>query len=338
MIELKHSDVVFNEAAHTYTKGAEKLSGITSLIHSVLRLGVYPKADQETIEVRIPRAGYYGKCVHEAIRMFNDTGIDVTEFPEKEHQTKHYGLQIFPGHDVSEELENYKQMLTNGRKTIASEFTVSFGQYASQIDAVWEDSEGVYLVDYKTNNLDYYPGKAAGLKQYLSWQLSCYAVMFEQQTGIKVKGLYGIWLRHEDKELWQIDRQPDEQVTCLLKTVAIPQDDGTFVYLNSEMQVEETTEVVATAQDIAAPANIIKAVADLLRAEKAAKDMKERLRELMEQNGVTKFECDEFTATIGKPSVSTSFDSKAFKKDHADLFSQYTKEISKKGSFTLKLK
>ena len=65
MIELKHSDVVFNEAAHTYTKGAEKLSGITSLIHSVLRLGVYPKADQETIEVRIPRAGYYGKCVHE---------------------------------------------------------------------------------------------------------------------------------------------------------------------------------------------------------------------------------------------------------------------------------
>lgn len=338
MIELKHSDVVFNEAAHTYTKGAEKLSGITSLIHSVLRLGVYPKADQETIEVRIPRAGYYGKCVHEAIRMFNDTGIDVTEFPEKEHQTKHYGLQVFPGHDVSKELENYKLMLTNGRKNIASEFTVSFGQYASQIDAVWEDAEGVCLVDYKTNNLDYYPGKAAGLKQYLSWQLSCYAVMFEQQTGIKVKGLYGIWLRNDESTLWQIDRQPDEQVTCLLKTVAIPQDDGTFVYLNSEMQVEETTEVVATAQDIAAPANIIKAVADLLRAEKAAKDMKERLRELMEQNGVTKFECDEFTATIGKPSVSTSFDSKAFKKDHADLFSQYTKEISKKGSFTLKLK
>jgi hypothetical protein len=155
MIELKHSDVVFNEAAHTYTKGAEKLSGITSLIHSVLRLGVYPKADQETIEVRIPRAGYYGKCVHEAIRMFNDTGIDVTEFPEKEHQTKHYGLQVFPGHDVSKELENYKLMLTNGRKNIASEFTVSFGQYASQIDAVWEDGDGVYLVDFKTNNLDY---------------------------------------------------------------------------------------------------------------------------------------------------------------------------------------
>lgn len=338
MIELKHSDVVFNEDAHTYTKGAEKLSGITSLIHSILRLGVYPKADQETIEVRIPRAGYYGKCVHEAIRMFNDTGIDVTEFPEKEHQTKHYGLQVFPGHDVSKELENYKQMLTNDRKNIASEFTVSFGQYASQIDAVWEDGDGVYLVDFKTNNLDYYPNKSAGLKQYLSWQLSCYAVMFEQQTGIKVKGLYGVWLRHDESALWSIDRQPDEQVICLLNTVVIPQGDGTFDYLNDAMQVDETTDVIATAQDIAAPANIIKAVANLLRAEKAAKDMKERLRELMEQNGVTKFECDEFTATIGKPSVSTSFDSKAFKKDHADLFSQYTKEISKKGSFTLKLK
>lgn len=338
MIELKHSDVVFDETTHTYTKGGQKLSGITSLIHSVLRLGVYPKADDETLEVRIPRAGYYGSCVHEAIRMFNDTGIEATEFPEKEHQTKHFGSQVFPAHDVSKELENYKLMLTNDRKNIASEFTVSFGQYASQIDAVWEDGDGVYLVDFKTNNLDYYPNKSAGLKQYLSWQLSCYAVMFEQQTGIKVKGLYGVWLRHDESALWSIDRQPDEQVICLLNTVAIPQGDGTFAYLNDAMQVEETTEVIATAQDIAAPANIIKAVADLLRAEKAAKDMKERLRELMEQNGVTKFECDEFTATIGKPSVSTSFDSKAFKKDHADLFSQYTKEISKKGSFTLKLK
>jgi len=338
MIELKHSDVVFDETTHTYTKGGQKLSGITSLIHSVLRLGVYPKADDETLEVRIPRAGYYGSCVHEAIRMFNDTGIEVTEFPEKEHQTKHFGSQVFPAHDVSKELENYKLMLTNGRKNIASEFTVSFGQYASQIDAVWEDGDGVYLVDFKTNNLDYYPNKSAGLKQYLSWQLSCYAVMFEQQTGIKVKGLYGVWLRHDESAFWSIDRQPDEQVICLLNTVAIPQGDGTFAYLNDAMQVEETTEVIATAQDIAAPANIIKAVADLLRAEKAAKDMKEHLRELMEQNGVTKFECDEFTATIGKPSVSTSFDNKAFKKDHADLFSQYTKEISKKGSFTLKLK
>ena len=40
--DLKQSAVVFDEATHTYRRGDEKLSGITSLIHDVLQLGVYP--------------------------------------------------------------------------------------------------------------------------------------------------------------------------------------------------------------------------------------------------------------------------------------------------------
>ena len=338
--DLKQSEVVFNELAHTYLRGDTELSGITGLIHAVLLLGVYPDASDYVKKVQIPKAGYYGTCVHKSIQTWDELGIEMTQFPKKEHPT----AGILPAQDVSAELAYYRKVKPRKCKTIANEFTVDYGNFASQIDCVWGDEDGnIYLVDHKTNNLDYYPGGAEGLKEYLSWQLSCYAVMFEQQTGLKVKGLFGNWLRKGAGELWRIERKPDEQVQKLLSTEIHKQDWGGFTYYNPEMQVTaakvEEVKPVATATDaLAVPVDVVSAITALLRAEKAAKAMKEKLRELMEAAGVSKWECPEFTATIGKPSETTTFDSKAFKADHPDLYEQYIKTTTRKGSFTQKLK
>lgn len=336
--QLTKSRVRFDELTHQYWRGEQELSGITGLIHSVLRLGVYPTADQYTQEVTIPRKGYYGKCVHQAIETYERLGIDATLYPGKTVYTKHYDYVQYPAHDVSTELQAYKDM--KGDFTcLAVEFLVDYGRYASCIDAIWLDKEGnIYLVDHKTNNINYYPGKVEGLKLYLSWQLSCYAVMFEAQTGLKVAGLLANWITEDAHEQWVIERQPDEQVIALLNTAAELRKDGAWAYTNEEMQVADTTPVVATQTDLAVPQEITAAIANLLHAEKAAKLMKERLRELMEQNGITKWECDEFTATIGKASSSTSLDSKALKAAEPEIYDRYTRTIEKKGSFTLKLK
>lgn len=343
-IMLKTSEVVFNEEQHTYHRGEEQLSGITGLIHSVLQLGVYPDAPERVKQINIPKAGFYGSCVHHAIQSYELLGDEMAEtlFPGKMHQTKDYGEVEFPTQDVHTELESYKTVKDKMVMTsLASEYTVDFGSYASQIDGVWLNEDGdIYLVDYKTNNLDYYPGKAEGLQEYLSWQLSCYAFMFERlNPGLKVKGLIGLWLRGDDHQQWVIKRQPDEQVEKLLNTVALLGEDG-WAYFNEEMQVESRNEVATQATtDLAVPVEITTAIAGLLRAEKIAKQMKERLRELMEQNGVTKWECDEFTATIGKASVSTTFDMDRFKDNHRDLYEEYyTKKTQKKGSFRITAK
>lgn len=331
---------MFDEATHTYRLGDRELSGITGLIHAVLLLGVYPDASDFVKKVQIPKAGYYGTCVHKAIQAWDELGIEMTQFPEKEHPT----AGMLPAQDVSAELAYYRKIKPRTCKTIASEFTVSYGNFASQIDAIWCDNEGgIYLVDHKTNNLDYYPGGAEGLKEYLSWQLSCYAFMFEKQTGLKVKGLLGNWLRKGAGELWRIERKDDVQVRMLLSTEIHKQEWGGFTYFNPEMQVfaekvEEVKPVATTTDALAVPADVVSAITTLLRAEKAAKAMKERLRELMEAAGVTKWECPEFTATIGKPSETTTFDAKAFQADHPDLYEQYLKTTTRKGSFTQKLK
>ena len=337
--DLKQSEVVFNEDTHSYLRGDAELSGITGLIHAVLLLGVYPDASDFVKKVQIPKAGYYGTCVHKAIQAWDELGIELTQFPEKEHPT----AGILPSQDVSAELAYYRKVKPRNVKTVASEFTVDYLNFASQIDAVWCDEENnIYLVDHKTNNLDYYPGGAEGLKEYLSWQLSCYAVMFEHQTGLKVKGLLGNWVRKGAGELWRIERKPDELVKKLLSTDIMPDGNGRFVYLNQEMQVyaEKVEEVKPTESDssLVVPSDVVTAIATLLKAEKAAKAMKEKLRELMEAAGVSKWECDQFTASIGKASESTTFDSKAFQADHPDLYKQYLKKTTRKGSFTQKLK
>lgn len=338
--ELKQSAVVFDEATHTYRLCDAELSGITGLIHSVLQLGVYPDASDYVKKVQIPKAGYYGTCIHKAIQMYEDLGIEMTKFPEKPHPT----AGMLPAQDVSIELDTYKRLKPKKLRVIATEFTVSFGMFATQIDSVLADEfDNIYLDDHKTNNLDYYPGGKEGLQEYLSWQLSTNAVMFERQTGLNVKGLYADWLRKGAGELWRIERKPDELVLKLLSTEIVKQEWGGFSYFNPEMQVfaakvEEVKPVATTTDALAVPVDVVSAITALLRAEKAAKAMKEKLRELMESAGVSKWECPEFTATIGKPSETTTFDSKAFQADHPDLYEQYLKTTTRKGSFTQKLK
>ena len=339
---LNMSDVIFNEEQHSYWRGEERLSGITSLIHSVLRLGIYPDADPKVEQVFIPRAGYHGTCVHHAIQTLETLGVEETQFPAVEHETKDFGTVIFPEQDVKPELEGYKQFLDkHGLHCVATEYTVDYGQYASQIDSVDEnDAKDIYIVDFKTNNVDAYPGGKGGLKAYLSWQLSSYAFMFERKNpDKKVKGLIGLWLKGDKWEAWVIERQPDERVKCLLETTALPADNG-FIYINPEMQVEETAvvEVVATPEDLAVSTDVTKAIADFLRAEKLAKQMKEQLRQIMEQNNVQKFECDDFVASIGKSSTRKGFDQERFKTDHPELYKEYITTSEVRGKFTIKEK
>lgn len=337
---LNMSSVVFNEETHSYRRGEEQLSGITSLIHSVLRLGVYPEADEMVKQIMIPRKGYHGTCVHHAIQALETLGIEEVNYPAIEHETRDFGIVVFPEQDVQPELDGYKQFIEKtGLRCIASEYTVDYGQYATQIDGVDENaSNDIYLVDYKTNNIKAYPGGKEGLQEYLSWQLSCNAFMFELlNPGKKVKGLIGLWLEGNKWEKWDIVRQPDDKVKCLLDTAALPSDKG-FVYVNTAMQVEETVEVVATEKDLAIGQDFIGEVVKILEYEAKAKELKDQLRAMMEKNGVTKFECDLFSASIGKPSKREDFDKKAFQEANPELYKEYLKTTNVKGKFTLKLK
>lgn len=361
MIKFKKSPVVFDEDSHTYMLDGKPLSGITGLIHSILGLGVYPEADDYVKDFVIPKAGSRGTAIHHAIQAYDQLGIKQT----RQLVTTHYGskerdnIQIREEEwDVTDELESYiRHMQEYGFEPLFNELTVSDNsKYASQIDNGWlkKDTLGIWLIDTKSNNIELYPlcgyfvpnyfthGESA-LKEYLSWQLSVYAVLFEEENpGVKVEGLACNWLRKSEDAFWIIERKPDNLVKELLRSECLHTDNG-HVYFhpdlsvfgigcNTPVKVEEKTPV--------APEDVVVYVAGLIKQKKEIDDKldeaKKGLRMAMEQHGVKTADFGVFKATIAADSKKTLFDTARLKKEHPEIYKQYATERTQKGSFTIK--
>lgn len=348
-IKLIKSPVEFDEGLHRYALGDKRLMGITGLIHSVLELGVYPDASDFVKNTAIPRAGQYGSAVHKAIELYDDLGIKETTYPNT------FGDEDW---DVSRELESYIRH-RQGFIPLANEYTVSDNfQYASQIDNVWlrESTCGIWLADTKTNNLNYYPldgygipnyfaNHEDGLKEYLSWQLSVYAVLFERQNpGLKVEGLCANWLRKGDAAFWVIERKPDEAVLELLKAVWYESFDGSIVYEHPDrkhLHPQLGQRPTSDAESIL-PEDMIAYVSKLLKQKQHIDSELDRvkplLREAMEKRGLKSWNAGLFKTSICADTERRAFDTKRFEKDHPEFAAEYFIKKPVKGSFKLSLK
>lgn len=359
-MQFKQSPVIFDEDSHSYQLDGKRLTGITGLIHSILGLGVYPEADDYVKDFIIPRAGSRGTAIHHAIQTYDQLGIRQTaqivrtRYGCRERNNIEYKDEVW---DVSQELDNYIRHL-NGFEAVANELTVSDNEkYASQIDNVWrrKDTGGIWLVDTKSNNISLYPlcgyynptffnSGTEALQEYLSWQLSIYAELFEAENpGVKVEGLACNWLRKDQAAFWVIKRKPAELVKELLTTEYFFTDNGP-VYLHHDQSVFGINpNLPATAEESVSsivPQDVITYVADLIALEKQTKEKleeaKKALRMAMEQHGIKTWDSGMFKATIAADSERATFDTAQFKKDYPDLYKQYTTRKTTKGGFTLK--
>lgn len=353
MIQFKQSPVIFDEEAHSYMLGEKRLLGITGLIHSILGLGVYPEADPYVRDFLIPKAGSRGTAIYHAIQTYDELGIRQTIQSVNTRQGDRYEVMEW---DVSRELDNYIRHL-NGFVPLANELTVSDNdKYASQIDNVWQrvSTNGIWLVDTKSNNLDRYPlcgyfnpayfnNREDALKEYLSWQLSIYAELFEAENpGLKVEGLACNWLRQDRAAFWVIERKSSELVRELLSTEYMFTDNGPVYFHHDQSVFGITPNLPATNQETIpiVPEDVISYVADLIKLEQETKakldEAKKALRMAMEQHGIKSWDSGMFKATIAADSIRATFDSARFKKDHPDLYDQYVTNKPTKGGFTLK--
>lgn len=360
MIELKQSPVVFDEDSHSYYLKDKRLSGITGLIHSILGLGVYPEANDYVKDFTIPRAGSRGTAIHHAIQTFDQIGIkQTTQTVRTRYGCYERGNIQYKDDewDVSQELNNYIRHL-QGFKALANELTVSDNKrYASQIDNVWLriKTNGIWIVDTKTNNLDLYPlcgyynpryftSGVQALQEYLSWQLSIYAELFEAENpGIQVEGLACNWLRKDKSAFWVIERKPSELVWELLSSEYIFTDNGP-VYFHPNLQVFGIGVNVPTVKEdkVIIPTDVVDYMARLLKTVKDAEakltEAKTALREAMTKHEIKKYDFGPFTATLSVASVTSRFNSKKFKEDYPELYEKYISKNASQGSLTIKLK
>lgn len=186
-MELKYNSLVdFFEKDHLYmNKDGKILIGVTSILGQTIFKDKYLNVPEYILN----KAAEYGTMVHAKC---------------EEHD-------IFGGSDCVE-VDNYiKIKEENSLITIDNEYLVSDNiRVATMIDIIFESAENsVHLADIKTtSNLD---------KEYLSWQLSICAWLFEMQNpDINVDKLFGIWLRKEKYKLIEVERKQNIEIEELL--------------------------------------------------------------------------------------------------------------------------
>lgn len=186
-MKLKELPIHFDSENHVYTNTVtgRELKGITS----TLMRRLFPKKYEGIPQYILDNAARKGTAVHNEIECAEE----------------------FSGEFTTVQGENYRKMRDEYKlKFLTSEYCVSdLANYASKIDLVFEeDDNSVSIADIKTtSSFD---------KESVSWQLSIYAYLFSlSNPDIKIKHLYGIWVREKDCSLIEVRLHSYDEVERL---------------------------------------------------------------------------------------------------------------------------
>lgn len=293
MITLNTSWVVFDKDEHTYTLNGKILHGITGMLSRQLFADKY----KDIPEFILKRAAERGTLIHDDCEFADATGL--------EPQTT--------------EGRNYLK-LRKGFKVVANEYTVSDNEYfASNIDCVWERDGEVVLADIKTtSHLD---------EEYVAWQLSIYAYLFElQNPHLRVSKLYAVWLRDEIAKLVEVERKDDNVVLSLLNCEKMGDTYLTPVEGGKELITRSAVSILIEAKEMAEYYS------------KRYKDIEQQLLAAMVEHKVKSWDTEQLKATYTPASERTTFDEKKFQKEHPELYKEYLKKSTRKESIRITIR
>ena len=295
MITLNKSQVVFSELDHTYTLDGKSLSGVTSILNRQLFADKYSGISDEVLN----KAAEYGKGVHESIELYDSLGIG-----EDEDAVKSY----------------IKLCQKEGLTRLDNEYLISDNDYvASSIDVVFDDCS---LADIKTtSHLD---------EEYVSWQLSIYAYLFEKQNpDLQANRLLAIWIpkaRYGKPKVVEVSRKPVSEVIRLIEA-----DKAGQQYVPS---VASSTEITI-ANDV---------VQEVIRIERELKELKDKQTELregllkqMQDHNIKSFKTDGLSLTRKLATTKTSLDSKMLQEKYPEIYNECLKTSEVKESLLIKI-
>lgn len=298
-MELVNSTVIFDPEAHTYhTPEGVELQGITGMLHRQLFPDEYRDVPQHILD----RAAQRGHTVHQLCELADDLGIT----PEEPDGLAYVRLR--------DEM---------GLVYRASEYLVSDNRrFASAIDKVYEEGDDAFtLADVKTTyRLN---------EDYVRWQLSIYAYLFElQNPGARVVRLLALWVRDGRASAFPMERIPSNIVTSLL-----------------EAEAEGRQFVNPLSMPSTLPEKYRQMEQSIAEIDRQARYWTERKKELMDgimremvSAGAYSWEGERIRLTRKKDGIRRSFDQKRLEKDHPDISTAYVTESPVAGSVTLKIK
>ena len=314
-VKLNKSGVVFDASTHTYSTMIEDERphifprSVTGIIRDNLFADEYKGVDKVTLA----KAADYGTKVHEEVELYERMGIEMMS-------------------DEAKEIVNMR--LRKRYHWLESEYFVSDNDYvAGSIDCVWESMAtkgSLALADIKTTyNYN---------EEYVTWQLSIYAYLFElQNPGLHIDKLFCCWTKKKKvngeerffHECYELKRKSVEEVKALIEADKARRSGEVAT---AEPPLTEKADVPALLDKDAIEAFIeIKEKAEA--AKEAYDELTTRMRALMREQGLKTFDGGRLRLTYTEASERTEkvsvFDEAAFRKENPELYAKYVKETKK---------
>ena len=296
-MELNRSEVIFTADTHEYWLGDKQLRGISHLYGKHICPTKYAGIPERVLA----KAAERGTLIHEDCRQVDM--FDIATTPEgRDYQTLKEKYNIRP---------------------LANEYLVSDNEeFATMIDMLDEE---LSLYDFKTTAiLD---------EESLSWQLSICAHLFEQQNpDLKVKKLYGIWLRNGKAKLVEVPRIATEIIYDLLDCEVTGR---TFVKWIAELptNINDALDKLADFEGF-----VTIAEAELKSTQEKIDAIKDFLLQQMTASNIKKWETQSIVVTYVAPTERKSVDSTRLKSEQPDIYEQYSKVSTIKESIRIKIK
>lgn len=317
--------VSFNEEEHTYTlDNGTQLSGITSIIHKLIFPSMYNGVSESVMAAARER----GHLIHKVLQDYFESCI------VKDYNLIEVPVEVLVEYQAYRELEKQHKL-----QQVEAEYLVSDNRLvATCIDSVLKTKGGYALVDYKSTSIIY--------EEYLRWQLSIEAFLFEQQTGKIVTDLYAIHLPKPkdgkcEAKLISIERIENKYVVSLLSAFEL----GAEAFENPlHTMCDDTRELLKQYRE--AELSLVELRASVKYYEDIQTAVKEKIKEQMAEESASKWEDDEVTITRKEDSVRKTFKMDALRSIAPKEFNTWLDENIDKcyaetkvnGSITIKFK
>lgn len=313
-MELKKSNVIFDEDNHTYTLDDQTLSGITPIV-SWMFPDTYQDIPQEVLDAAAER----GHAIHQSIQISDDFGFVPDDAP----------AEVTAYNDICKR---------NELLSLANEYLVSDNKsVASSIDVVFRKEEYpervVDIADIKCTSKIHYDN--------VRLQLSIYAMLLEgMNRWTKVRRLLCVWLpksQYGEPKLVEIYPRIDNQ-TC---------KDIVQAYINGEDSEPFRTALFTGINGVVynLPAEVVNVEQQLMRIDTAMRRLKERkdalhsgLINIMKDNNVKRYENENIIMSYVAPGQTQRIDSKLLKERYPEIYAECVKDVQVSESIRVKIK
>ena len=285
------------EDLHTYMLGLKELCGVTTLLNEMLFKDKYNGISKDVLD----NAANRGTAIHEAVQAYElGQTFSISEDLAEHESIAKKAVKAWVVFRANEG-NKYSALITTH-----SEYLVSNEEdLATKIDLV-QYKDGWTIGDIKTTSkLD---------MDFLSWQLSVEAYLFERQTGQKVKKLLAMWYdRKANRWQWyEVERKSDEEIENLInawrnkkKGIEVPE------IVQAEKEVPEPLiELGRQLSDKIIQLETLKTESEMFRA---------RLLAEMKKYGIMQIKTDSCTISYVAPSTKQTFNKDLALEKYPDL-------------------